>query len=145
MAADGWFPQWFAGAWFPPVWFAPADEEHLTPEEIATEYHGGGKKHGVSRDDLTPEEVRSQWELLELRTRERAQGNDATPANDQNPIKSEDPGPANDSGEPPAVEQGNYQGILTSSPDSETIADTQADEAKQARKNRARALLLMEL
>lgn len=40
MAADGWFPQWFAGAWFPPVWFAPADEEHLTPEEQRPQ--GGG-------------------------------------------------------------------------------------------------------
>ncbi len=34
MAAEsGWFPTWYAGSWFPSVWFAPADEEHLTPEE----------------------------------------------------------------------------------------------------------------
>lgn len=143
MAADGWFSQWFAGAWFPPVWFAPADDEHLAPEERAPEYHGGGKWQ--SARDLTPEEVRSQWELLELRTREHAPVHDATPSNDQNRIKKEDLAAASDSGEQPAVERGNYQGILTSSPDSETIADTQADEAKQARKNRARALLLMEL
>lgn len=30
----GWFYQWFADSWFPPVWFAPADEEHLTEDEV---------------------------------------------------------------------------------------------------------------
>ena len=33
MAADGFFPEWFASSYFPPVWFAPADDEHLTEEE----------------------------------------------------------------------------------------------------------------
>jgi hypothetical protein len=46
MAADGWFSQWFAGAWFPPVWFAPADDEHLTPEERATT--GGTRRKRVT-------------------------------------------------------------------------------------------------
>lgn len=46
MAADGWFSQWFAGAWFQPVWFAPADDEHLTPEERATT--GGARRKRVT-------------------------------------------------------------------------------------------------
>lgn len=34
MVTEGWFySPWYVKGYFPPVWFAPADEEHLTPEE----------------------------------------------------------------------------------------------------------------
>lgn len=47
MAAEsGWFYQWFADGWFPSVWFAPADDEHLAPEERATT--GGARRRRIN-------------------------------------------------------------------------------------------------
>lgn len=43
MAADGWYPEWFAAGWFPEVWFAPADESGLSEEELAPVYREAGK------------------------------------------------------------------------------------------------------
>lgn len=76
----GFFPHdYFAGSYFPAVWFAPADEEHLTPEEISSVF--GGKRGRSPRNrnqdkppladqTLTVEEVRQQWELFDLRTQD---------------------------------------------------------------------------
>lgn len=70
MATDGWFQNWFQAAYFPPVWFAPADESHLTDDELRPEYRGSGKASGSrvpskpSDDDLI-RQVIDKWEVIE--------------------------------------------------------------------------------
>ena len=155
---------YFVLGYFPSVWFAPADEEHLTPDELAPEYHGGGKKQGQARHDLTVEEVQKQWELFELRTRTEAadvapalpaQPVESTPA-DQIPIKNEEPVSATVSGNVTLARPGNYQGILTSSPAIGSPIDAAfmplspdkanaAIEAKRKANNDALLAILMEL
>lgn len=70
MATEGWFPTWFSASYFPPVWFAPADESHLTDDELRPEYRGSGKASGSrvpskpSDDDLI-RQVIDKWEVIE--------------------------------------------------------------------------------
>lgn len=125
----------------------------VVPEAAQDDPHGRKKRRAHA--ELSAEEVRAQWELLDLRTRantpEIPEGSLPGTVLDQQPINNAIHSAATISGELTIAIPANYQEILTSSPtDSagEPLAPDQAAaaiEARRQRNNKALAMLLMEL
>ena len=130
------------------------DQADVVPDAIQDSPHG--KQIRKARAELSIEEVRSQWELLELRTKpsypEIPDNSPAVTGINKNQIKSAGRSAATVPGVVNLALPGNYQEILTSSLPTDSAGDPLAPddaaaaiEAKRMRNNKALALLLMEL